>query len=146
MTNRLKIMKIENITVQHVKKEKLIDYLNIQLKENESLVIENFAVWSDKFGIDIYCCFWNLVSKHIDNEFVMCIDIECRIKKHDENGSATIRMDRADFVKTITLSEYLSIAEDVQLIEFIRYHSRITQNQKLLMEYIRESHKLEPTE
>lgn len=141
-------MKIENITVQHVKKEKLIDYLNIQLKENESLVIENFAVWSDKFGIDIDCCFWEIVDKYIDNNIVKCIELECRIKKYDGNGSYRLRIDKADFVKTITLNEYLELSEDVQLVDFIRldYNPRITQNQKLLMEYIRESHKLEPTE
>ncbi|OBQ56075.1 hypothetical protein JJL45_05320 [Tamlana sp. s12] len=133
-------IKIANITVQYAEAEKLVKYLNIKLKDNETLIIENFAVWSDKFGIDIDCCFWNIVKKHIENEFVMCIDIECRIKKYHENGTATIRIDRPDFVKTITLKEYLKLAEDVQLVDFIRYNynPRIIQNQKLLIKYIKE--------
>ena len=141
-------MKLEHITVQHVNTEKLIEHLNIELKENESLVIEKFAVWSDKYGIDTDCCFWEIVDKHIENVVVKCIDLECRIKKFDGDGSYRLRMDKADFVKTITLNDYLELAVDVQLVDFIRldYNPRISTNQRLLMKYINAIHKLEPTE
>ena len=136
-------MEIKNITVQYVSREKLIDFLNIELKKDEKLVIENFAIWSDKYGIDIDCCFWELSNHHIDNEVKKCVEVECRIKRKTKDGY-TMRMDRADFVKTISLKDYLSLAEDMQLIDFIRfnYNPRIISNQKLLMRYIRE-HQLE---
>lgn len=141
-------MKLEHITVQHVNTEKLIEHLNIELKENESLVVEKFAVWSDKYGIDTDCCFWEIVDKYIDTNVVKCIELECRIKKYDGNGGYRLRMDKADFVKTITLNEYLELSEDVQLVDFIRldYNPRISTNQRLLMKHINAIHKLEPTE
>lgn len=132
-------MEIKNITVQYVSREKLIDFLNIKLQKDEKLVIENFAIWSDKYGIDIDCCFWELANHHINNEVKKCIEVECRIRRKTKDGY-TMRMDRADFVKTISLNDYLNLAEDMQLVDFIRfnYNPRIIGNQRLLMKHIKE--------
>lgn len=134
-------MKIGNIVVKTVNKEKLIDFLAIPLNPNEELVIDTFAVYEQKFGIDTDCCFWEIHQGYFNNKIQPVIDIECRIKRHKGGNSYTIRMDKADFFKTISLEDYLSLAEEVKLIDFIRYNynPRIKGNQKLLMKYIKES-------
>lgn len=141
-------MKIENVIIKTVETEKLIDYLKIELKENEKLHIDKFGVWEDRFAIDSDCCFWELSNKHIENDVVAVIDVECRIKKFNKEGSYSMRMDKPDFSKTITLEEYLSISKEIHLIEFIRfnYNPRIQGNQKLLMQYIKEAQMIEPQE
>jgi hypothetical protein len=133
-------MKIENLTVKTVKRDKLIEFLAIPLNENEELNIDNFAVYEKMYGIDIDCCFWDIHDAMFDNKIQPVIDIECRIRKYNEEGGYSIRMDRADFVKTISLDDYFKIAEEVKLIDFIRfnYNPRITSNQKLLIQYIRQ--------
>lgn len=134
-------MKIQDIKVKTVSKEKLEQYLSVELPETEKLYINSFAVFEDKFGIDTDCCFWELNKAHFNNKIQTVIDIECRIRKYKSDGSYTIRMDKPDFVKTISLEEYISISEEVNLVDFIRfdYNPRISQNQSLLMKYIRES-------
>lgn len=134
-------MKIENIKIHTIDTDKLIEFLGIELKQNEKLSIDNFGVFEDKFGIDTDCVFWRINNAYIDNIAQPSVDIECRIRTYAKDGSYTIRMDKADFVKTITLESYLSIAVEVQLIEFIRYNynPRISSNQKLLMQYIKDS-------
>lgn len=134
-------MKIQDIKVKTVSIENLEKFLAIELPENQKLIIDKFAVFEDKFVIDIDCCFWQLQNSHFNNKIQTVIDIECRIKKFKEDGSYSIRMDRADFVKTISLEDYISISEEVNLIDFIRfnYNPRISGNQSLLMEYILES-------
>jgi hypothetical protein len=134
-------MKIQDIKVKTVSIENLEKFLNIELPENQKLSIDKFAVFEDKFGIDADCCFWELQSGHFNNKIQTVIDIECRIKHYKENGSYTLRMDKYDFVKTISLEDYISISEEVNLVDFIRfyYNPRISQNQSLLMKYIREA-------
>jgi hypothetical protein len=134
-------MKIQDIKVKTVSIENLEKFLAIELPENQKLSIDNFAVFEDKFGIDTDCCFWELQAGHFNNKIQTVIDIDCRIKYFKENGSYSIRMDKPDFVKTISLEDYISISEELNLVEFIRfnYNPRIQQNQALLMKYIREA-------
>lgn len=135
-------MNIENIEIRTVDNKKLIDFLNIQLEENQELHFDSFGIFEDKFGIDTDCCFWILQYNHINDKIVKTIDIEFRIKKlKPEGGGYSIRMDGPDFIKTISLEDYLSISENIKLTEFIRYNynPRIQGNQKLLMQYIKAS-------
>jgi hypothetical protein len=134
-------MKIENLTVKTVKEEKLIEFLAITLKENEELSIENFAVYDNLFGIDIDCCIWHIHDAMFNDKIQPVIDIECRIKKYNDEGSYSIRIDRADFVKTISLEDYFKMSEEMKLVDFIRfdYNPRISKNQSLLMKYIRKA-------
>ncbi len=135
-------MNIENIEIRTVEKEKLIDFLNIQLEENQELHLDSFAVFEDKFGIDTDCCFWPIQQEHFENKIQPTIEIECRIKKHKpEGGGYSIRMDRADFVKTISLGDYLKMSKKMKLIDFIRYNynPRIQGNQRLLMQHIKQA-------
>jgi len=135
-------MKIQDIKVKKVSKEKLEQFLAIELPENQKLSVDSFAVFEDKFGIDIDCCFWELQSGHFNNKIQTVIDIECRIKKYKEDGTYSLRMDKADFVKTISLEDFISISEEVNLVDFIRfdYNPRISSNQNLLMKYIKQSY------
>lgn len=131
---------IETIKIRTVDKEKLIDFLNIQLNENEELSVDSFGIFEDIYGVDSDCCFWPLYDAHIDSDFVRVIDVECRIKKmKSEGGGYSIRMDRPDFIKTISLEDYLSISEEIKLIDFIRYNynPRIEANQRLFMKYLK---------
>ena len=134
-------MKIENITVKTVETEKLIDFLKIELKENQKLNIETFAVFENKFEIDPDCCFGEITKAHTDKKIDYVVNLECRIKNYKPDGSYSMRMDKPDFVKTISLEDYISISEEVNLVDFIRfnYNPRISQNQSLLMKYIREA-------
>jgi hypothetical protein len=134
-------MKIEDIKVKTVSVENLEKFLAIELPENQKLNIDKFAVFEDKFGIDIDCCFWDLQSGHFNDKIQKVVDVDCRIKHYKEDGSSTMRMDKPDFVKTISLDDYISISEEVNLVDFIRfnYNPRISQNQSLLMKYIREA-------
>jgi hypothetical protein len=129
---------IKDITVKTVEIEDLVKYLNIPMEDNCELVIDSFCIYEDRFEINKDCCFSMLNDSHHNNEIQKVIDIACRIKKYDGNGSFKIRMDKPDFVKTISLKEYVSMAKDVKLTDFIRYNynPRITQNQGLLMKYI----------
>ena len=131
-------MEIQDIKVKTVKTEKLIEFLAIQLDENEKLDIETLAVFETKFAIDIDCCFSEIKNQHIDSKIQPVIDFGCRIKRFKPDGSSTIRMDKVDFVKTISLENYFKIATEVKLIDFIRfnYNPRIQQNQSLLLKYI----------
>lgn len=131
-------MNIKDILVRKVDKEVLITFLNIQLKENEKLHVENFCIFENLFVINIDCCFSEIKNQHINDNIIQVIEIECRIKKYTKEGSYTIRMDKPDFVKVISLSDYLSISSEVKLIDFIRfnYNPRIINNQKLLMKHI----------
>ena len=130
-------MKIENVTVKTVEIEKLTKFLAIKLNEYEQLYISSFAVFEDKFGIDTDCCFWEIQNQHFNDEIQPVIEIECRIKKRTKDGYS-IRMDKPDFVKTISLKDYFNISKEVKLIDFIRYNynPRIKGNQQLLMKYI----------
>jgi hypothetical protein len=134
-------MNIQDLKVKTVDKEKLIDFLQISLSENEKLSIDSFAIFEDKFGIDIDCCFWEIHNEHFNNEIQPVIEIECRIKKYNKAGSYSIRMDKADFVKTISLADYFKMSSEVSLTDFIRfnYNPRIESNQRLLMKYINQS-------
>jgi hypothetical protein len=134
-------MNIQNIKVKTVDTEKLIDFLGIKLKDNERLSIDSFAIYEDKFQIDSDCCFSEILKYHIKDQVYPMIQIECRIKKYDKKGSYTIRMDKPDFIKGISIEKYLSIATEVNLVDFIRfdYNPRIMGNQKLLMKYIKAS-------
>lgn len=135
-------MNIQNVKLKTVEVEKLIDFLAIPLSENEKLSIDKFGIFEDKFQVDTDCCFSILQNGHFNNEIQVVIDIECRIKKFKEDGSYSIRMDKSDFVKTISLKDYLNMATEVNLIDFIRfnYNPRIQGNQSLLMKYIRQSY------
>ena len=130
-------MKINDIVVNTVDNKKLTDFLAISLNSNEKLYFSKFCVYEDKFGIDIDCCFWNIENKHIDNKIQPVIDIECRIKKYTD-GIYSIRMDKPDFTKTITLEDYLKLSSEIKLTDFIRYNynPRIIYNQNLLIKYI----------
>lgn len=136
-------MKIEDIVVKTIDNKDLIKFLSIELNKNEKLNIDAFAVFENKFGINISCGFWDIENAHLDSKIQPVINIECRIEKHKPDGSFTLRMDKPDFVKTITLDDYFKIATEVKLIDFIRYNynPRIQGNQKLLMKYIEESYK-----
>ena len=135
-------MKIQSIKVKMIKTEKLEQFLAVELEENQKLSADSFAVFEDKFGIDTDCCFWELNKGHFNGKIQTVIDVECRIKKYKPDGSYSIRMDRADFVKTISLDDFLSISEEVNLVDFIRfnYNPRITGNQDLFMKYIRKTY------
>lgn len=130
-------MKIDEIIVKTVNEQRLIDFLKIQLQENEFLVVDNFCIYEDKFGIDIDSCSWELNQEHFENEIQTVIKVECRIKTKTPTGSI-IRTDKPDFIKTISLKDYVSISTEVKLIDFIRYNynPRIISNQQLLMKYI----------
>lgn len=134
-------MKIQNITVRTVEKQKLIDFLNVDLSQNEKLCISDFAIYEDKFAIHYDCVFWEIENKHFDNEIQAVIEIDCRIEHHKPDGSYSLRMDKADFSKTISVKDYLSLSKEVKLIDFIsyNYNPRIISNQNLLMKYIKES-------
>lgn len=131
-------MEIQDIKVKTVKTDKLIEFLGIQLNEKEKLDIETLAVFETKFAIDTDCCFSEINNQHFDSKIQPVIDFGCRIKRFNPDGSSTIRMDKVDFVKTISLEDYFKIATEVKLIDFIRfnYNPRIQQNQSLLMKYI----------
>ena len=135
-------MNIKTIKIKKVDTEKLIEFLAIPLNENEKLSIDVFGVFENKFGIDTDCCFWEINKAFFDEKIQDVINIECRIKKYNDKGGYSIRMDRADFVKTISLEDYLKLSEEVLLVDFIRldYNPRITGNQKLLMKHIRQSY------
>lgn len=135
-------MNIQSIKVKTVDTEKLIDFLGIKLKDNEKLSVDRFAIFEDKFQIDSDCCFSEILKYHIKDQIYPMIQIECRIKKYNKEGNYTIRMDNPVFFKGISIQKYLSIAREVNLIDFIRfdYNLRIIDNQKLLMKYIRNSY------
>ena len=135
-------MNIQSIKVKTVDTEKLIDFLGISLNENEKLSIDKFAIFEDKFQIDSDCCFSQILKYHWDNQICYMVQIECRIKKYNSKGSYSIRMDGPDLIKCISLEKYLEIAEEVNLTDFIRldYNPRIQDNQKLLMQYIKNSY------
>jgi len=132
---------IENIIVNHVSPEKLSAFLNIKLESNQKLLIEKFAVWSSTLGISTDSCFWHIMDRHQDNNtIVKCVDIECRIQKFTSENGYSLRMDKPDFIKTITLDDYLKLSTPLKLIDFIRYNynPRIISNQKLLLNHIKD--------
>lgn len=135
-------MNIQDIKVKTVDTEKLIYFLGIILSENEKLEIDSFAIFEDKFQINTDCCFSEIQNFHLNNKIQPVIEIACRIRSYKENGSYTIRMDRPDFAKTISIKSYNRLATEVKLVDFIRfnYNPRIMGNQQLLMKYIRNSY------
>lgn len=141
-------MKIDSIKVNVVSEKDLVNFLNVKLKHKEELSVEYFALWEDKYCITPDCTFWEVTDRWYNNKSNKVIDIECRVKKYNNEGGYSIRMDKSDFVCTITLKDYLALAKEVDLIEFIRYNynPRIQANQKLLMEYINDTEILEPQE
>lgn len=132
-------MKIHDLNVKTVDTEKLINFLSIPLKENEKLSIDSFAIYGSQYEIDIDCCFCEIENAHFENKIQPVISIPCRIRKYNGDGGYSIRMDRADFIKTISLEDYLNLAKEVKLTDFIRYdyNPRIQGNQNLLMKYIK---------
>lgn len=138
-------MKIQDIKVKTVEVEKLIDFLGIQLLENEKLDIYKFALFEDKFQIDTDCCFSEIEHFHFENKVEACVQISCRVKTFKADGSFKIRMNRPDFIKIISVESYNSLATEVNLVDFIRfnYNPRITGNQQLLMKYIRNSYQIQ---
>lgn len=134
-------MKIQDIKVKMISTEKLEKILAVELEENQKLIVDSFAVFEDKLGIDTDCCFWELNKAHFNAKIQTVIDVDCRIKHYKEDGSYSIRIDKPDFVKTISLEDYISISKEVNLIDFIRfnYNPRVSQNQSLLMKYIHEA-------
>lgn len=133
-------MKIQDLEVKTVDKEKLIEFMKIELGENEELSVDNFAIFEELFGLDIDCCFWQIEHAHFEGKIQPVVEVTCRIKKMKEGGYS-IRMDRPDFVKIIPLSDLFNMATTVKLTDFIRfnYNPRISANQNLLMKHIRES-------
>ena len=140
-------MKIQDIKVKVIDIEKLKAFLNVELEENQKLSIDKFAIFLYQFWIDTDCCFWEIHSGHFNNKIQPVIDIECRFKTYKPDGSYSIRIDKADFVKTISLEDSLSMATEENLIDFIRfnYNPRISGNQNLLMKYIRKYYAETPT-
>lgn len=133
-------MLIEKIKVSTVDKQELIKFLNIPLKENEELSVDRFAVYENEFAIDIDACFWPIEKEHFNNVIQDTVPIYCRVKKHHDDKSFSIKM-TPDFVKRISLKDYLTMATEVRLVDFIRYNynPRIQANQKLLMKHIKVS-------
>lgn len=132
-------MKIQDIKLKTVENEKLIEFLNVKLKENETLHIDKFAIYENLFEIDTDCCFAELQTQHVNDEIQPVIEIACRIKKRTPTGY-TIRMDKADFYKIISVNDYEKMATEIMLVDFIRfnYNPRIESNQRLLMKHIKE--------
>jgi hypothetical protein len=122
-------MKIQDIKLKTVETKKL--------NENETLHIDKFAIYERLFEIDTDCCFAELETQHFNDEIQPVIEIACRIKKRTPTGY-TIRMDKADFYKTISVKDYENMATEVMLVDFIRfnYNPRIESNQRLLMKHI----------
>lgn len=133
-------MGIEKIVVRRVCVEKLIAFFDVQLQENERLYFDDVAVWNDTFWISTDCTFSSVVDRHYDSKIHKVIDVECRVNKYKEDGSYSMRMDKPDFVKAISLEDFKSVSDEWFLKDFIRfnYNSRIISNQKLFMEYVRE--------
>ncbi|MFB9055037.1 hypothetical protein ACFFVB_18295 [Formosa undariae] len=131
-------MGLENKVIQTVKNDKLIDFLNIKLNQNEQLMINSFAVLYGEWLIDPDSCFWPVCTRYENNEFIKYIDIECRIKKQNPDGSFRFRIDRADFIHSIKLTDYIYLSEQMMLTDYLRYNynPRIIRNQNLLIEAI----------
>jgi hypothetical protein len=130
-------MKIQDIKVKTVETKKLIEFLNVKLNEDETLHIDRFAIYDKLFEIDTDCCFGELTTQHFNDEIQPVIEIACRIKKRTETGY-TIRTDKPDFYKIISVKDYENMATEVMLVDFIRfnYNPRIESNQRLLMKHI----------
>lgn len=137
-------MNIHSIKVKVVTDKNLINFLKVKLNKNEELSIDSFALWEDKYCVTKDCTFWEVTDRWYNDKSNKVIDVECRIKKYNETGGYSIRMDKADFICSITLKDYLSISTEMLLVDFIRfnYNPRIIDNQKLLMEYINEESKV----
>lgn len=135
-------MNIQDIKIFAVESEALEKLMAIELPENEKLSVDRFALFENKFGIDPDCCFWPLELAHLDNKIQTVVEIACRIKKYDDKGTYSIRMDKPDFIKLIPIADLLAIATTMNLVDFIRfnYNPRISSNQNLLMKHIRESY------
>jgi hypothetical protein len=133
-------MKFENITLKTVPTEKLIAFFAVELPENEALDIPKLAIYEDKFWLDVDCCF-NYLETHFValGKFVKMIEFDCRIKKFNDQGGYSIRTDQADFVKQISLDDYLKLAHDVKFTEFVRfnYNPRIVDNQSMFMKHLK---------
>lgn len=130
-------MKIEEIIVKTASKDEIIKLINIQLEEDQEIYFNKIAVYRDLYDIDPDCCFSQINQHHIKGKIIPVLEIECRIKKRTPDGY-TIRMDGPDFIAVVPLEEFFKIAEDVKLIDFIRYNynPRIQRNQVELMKYI----------
>jgi hypothetical protein len=132
------MIKLEDITLRTVEKDKLYNFLDIILPENQKLHIDTFAVYKDVCAVDTDCCFWDIHEQHFDGKIQPVLMIECRIKKYDSEGRYSIRMDKSDFIKTVPLSDYLSISQEIKMTDFIRfnYNPRIESNQRLFLKHI----------
>ncbi len=139
------VMNIQDIKVKTVNTEKLIDFLGIELPENQKLSIDKLAVFEDKFQINIDCNFSKIQKYHFNKKIQPCIELEFRIKYHKPDGSFIIRTDCPDFISPILLEDYFQLATEVNLVDFIRfdYNPRIMGNQNLLMKYIRNSYQIQ---
>lgn len=139
-------MKIENIMVKTVELEILEKYFDFNLNENERISIDSFCIYKAHLEIDSDCCFCELIPKLHDGRIQFGIDIPCRIKKYNDEGGYSIRMDKPDFYVTIGLEDYLKRSKEVKLIDFIRYNynPRIISNQNLLMKHIISSQTTNP--
>ena len=131
-------MEIKDVKVLVIQKEKLVDFLNINLKENQELSVDNFCIYASNFMIDGDCCFSEIQGTFVNGSITPILEIPCRIKTKTSNGY-TIRMDRPDFTQFVLLSDLKPIMEEKNIIEFIRYNynPRIQQNQNLLLKYIK---------
>jgi hypothetical protein len=134
------MIKLEDIILRTVEKDKLYNLLDIILPENQKLHIDAFAVYKDVYVVDADCCFWDIPKQHFAGKIQPVLVIECRIKKYDSEGRYSIRMDKFDFIKIVQLSDYLSISQEIKMTDFIRfnYNPRIEGNQRLFLEYIKE--------
>ena len=132
-------MKFENITLKTVTEEKLIEFFAVELPEHEALHIPKLAIYEDKFWLDVDCCFNYLETHHVDGKLTKVIEFDCRIRKYNDQGGYSIRMDQADFVKQISLDDYLKLAHDVKFTEFVRfnYNPRIVDNQSMFMKHLK---------
>jgi hypothetical protein len=136
----MKALKIEDITLRTVEKDKLYNFVDIILPENQKLHIDTFAVYKDIYALDTDCCFWDIHEHHFDGKIQPVLMIECRIKKYDSEGRYSIRIDKSDFIKPISLSDYLSISQEIKMSDFIRfnYNPRIVSNQRLFLKHIKQ--------
>lgn len=130
-------MKIEDILVKTASKNEIIKLINIPLEKDQEIYFDNIAVYQDLYDIDPDCCFSQINQHLINGKIIPVLEIECRIKKRTPDGY-TLRMDGPDFIAIVPLEDFLNIAEDVKLIDYIRYNynPRIMRNQDELMKYI----------
>lgn len=129
--------KIEDIKVRFIKSEQLEKILGIEVPINHRLNISKECVFEDAFMINTDCNFSNINTWHHNEEIQKCLIFDCSFDAKTETGYK-IGVNR--FGKMISLTQFLLLASEMPLIEFIRfnYNPRIIGNQNLLMEHINE--------